>query len=323
MAIALRQNRVGHVENRIGGPIVLLERDRFGSPDDVGELVQVVHRRCAEAVDRLRVIAHHGDGTRVAERPNDVGLQRVGVLVFVDEDVVEPRAHRGSNRWRDAQCSPVQQQVVEVENPLSPLAGDVLPQHDLERLDVLDAPREMILDDGGELLLAVDHARVHRRDGVGTWKTTDLGELVQLGPHEPDQVGGVAGIEHRERWRQADRLGVGPQQAIGDRVKRPAPDLARPASVGHGGDAVEHLGCSATGEGEQQDPVRICTGLDQRRDPGGERLGLAGSGARNDEQMAAIVLDRGPLGGVERLEPGRVHLGGIHEHAFETTVARW
>ena len=52
-------------------------------------------RRGAEAVDRLRVVAHHREVRGVPARPHrleDVGLQRVRVLVLVDQDVVE---HRG------------------------------------------------------------------------------------------------------------------------------------------------------------------------------------------------------------------------------------
>ena len=46
----------------------------------------------AERIDRLRVVADDGQAAAVGlERQQDRGLQAVGVLVFVDQHVIEAR----------------------------------------------------------------------------------------------------------------------------------------------------------------------------------------------------------------------------------------
>jgi hypothetical protein len=54
------------------------------------EVEDVARRRSAEAVDRLGVVADHGEtGSTRPQGVEDVGLQRVRVLVLVDQHVVE------------------------------------------------------------------------------------------------------------------------------------------------------------------------------------------------------------------------------------------
>ena len=59
----------------------------------VRELPHVVRARGAEAIDGLRVVAHRGELRGRAHATHDVGLQGVGVLVLVDEDMVEHGTH--------------------------------------------------------------------------------------------------------------------------------------------------------------------------------------------------------------------------------------
>jgi hypothetical protein len=54
------------------------------------EIEDVAHLCGAEGIDRLRIVADHGQPGAVGlERQQDRRLQAVGVLVLVDEDVVE------------------------------------------------------------------------------------------------------------------------------------------------------------------------------------------------------------------------------------------
>ena len=70
--------------------------------------------------------------------------------------------------------------------------------------------------------------------------------------------------------------------------------------------AVEQLGRGAAAEREQQDAGWVDTVADEVREAGGERSGLAGARAGDDQQVAAVVLRRDPL------------LVGQHlEHSFE------
>ena len=89
------------------------------------------------------------------------------------------------------------------------------------------------------------------------------------------------------------------------------------------GDALDtpcHLGGGAARKGHEQDTARIGAGDDQMGDAVGERVGLAGAGAGNDQQRAgngaAAMLHRGALRRVQPVEiagqGGRIRRGDIH-----------
>ena len=66
------------------------QRDLLGANSTLGEGPHVLDCGVAEPVDGLGIVAHDGDGgTAVAEGVDDVGLNGVGVLKLVDEDMVE------------------------------------------------------------------------------------------------------------------------------------------------------------------------------------------------------------------------------------------
>ena len=81
---------IGGVEDRLGGAIVGFERDHRRASKFGGEIENVAHFGGAEAVDALRVVTH--DGEVAIERPHAMengGLQAVGILILVHEDVIE------------------------------------------------------------------------------------------------------------------------------------------------------------------------------------------------------------------------------------------
>ena len=91
----------------------------LGAGEALLEVEDVAHGGGAEGVDGLRVVADAGDAGAVrAQQRDDVGLQRVGVLVLVDEHVVEALAHAGAAGRVGEQAAPEQQQVVVVEHLL-------------------------------------------------------------------------------------------------------------------------------------------------------------------------------------------------------------
>jgi len=74
----------------------------------------------------LRVIAHHRDAGAVRlERVQDLGLQFVGVLVFVDQHVIEVGTDMLRQAWLAHHQVPVEQQVIVVEQRKALLALDV------------------------------------------------------------------------------------------------------------------------------------------------------------------------------------------------------
>ena len=59
----------------------------------IGEVEDVANGRGAERIDRLGVVADHGEAAAAGlQRQQDRGLQAVGVLVFVDQHVIEAAA---------------------------------------------------------------------------------------------------------------------------------------------------------------------------------------------------------------------------------------
>src|SRR5215211_6399572 len=105
---------------RIGGGVREPTRELEDVPDGGG----------AEPVDRLRVVP---DDRQVptagwSHRFEDVRLDRVRVLVLVDEDVVEHRSELLPGGGRRGERLPEQQQVVVVEDVLTALPLGVGPE---------------------------------------------------------------------------------------------------------------------------------------------------------------------------------------------------
>ena len=157
--------------------------------------------------------------------------------------------------------------------------------------------------------------------------------------HDRDQVFGVAAIENREGLLQSDPRGIFAQQPRADAVERARPlqgggrlprrcaersmeKLSRPAL---------HLRRRPARERQQQNALRIGAAADQVRDAVGERVGLAGAGAGDDQQRSAVlrlrtraVLDRESLLGVEGGEEviGMSHGAVSNDRSSEHTTPR-
>ena len=83
-------NGVGQFEDGSGGAVVLLQPVHLGPLPDILELQDVADIGTAPAVDALVVVADNGDVlVFVAEQFQPFMLNRVGVLIFIDEHVIE------------------------------------------------------------------------------------------------------------------------------------------------------------------------------------------------------------------------------------------
>jgi hypothetical protein len=256
----------------------------------------------APAVDRLRVVAHDGE-VPVPRRDevDDLGLQRVGVLVLVDEHVLELVGDDPGDRLvLGHQPPPVDEQVVVVHRVAGALALLV------EAVDALDLRR-----DGLEV-------RVRGGDDVGDGSVGVVGETDDVAHHRwfreaararvdgglvdasVDEVGGVLGVEDREVGGVAERLRVPAQKPVAHRVERPAPHAPhfRPDQPLH---APHHLARRAVGEGDEEDPRSRDARLDEPGDPVRHRARLARAGAGDDELRAVARSDHAVLFVVEGL----------------------
>ena len=78
-----------------------------------------LNRRRPERVNRLRIVAYHGQaGAPRLQRQEDTGLEPVGVLVLGDQHVIEALADMSRQSGLAYGLRPVQQQVVVIEDAL-------------------------------------------------------------------------------------------------------------------------------------------------------------------------------------------------------------
>ena len=97
-----------------------------GGLNCVGKVEDVAHRRGAERIDRLRVVADHGEAVPAGlQRQQDRRLQPVGVLIFVDQHMIEAAADLVGERRIAHRLRPVEQQIVVIEHVLALLGLDI------------------------------------------------------------------------------------------------------------------------------------------------------------------------------------------------------
>ena len=302
-----RDHRVRRIEDRPGGAVVAFELDDRGPGEPFGELEDVAHGRRSERVDRLRVVAdHHEPLTRGTERGEDVCLERVRVLVLVDEDVVERRRDRGPGGRVAAERAPEQEEVVVVERVLRTLAFGVDLEDRADLVDLLGAPRVLGLEDVGELDLGVHRPRVDVGERLLAREAPFALAESELAADQVHEVGRVRPVEHGEARRQAERASVESQEPVRRGVERAAPHTPEPSLAGQALGPREHLARGPAREREQQDALGWHAAVDQPGHPARERPRLARSGTRHHQERAAEMLDRRALLRVQGLE-----------HAFE------
>ena len=115
------------VQHLLRRSIILRQHDDIGLRlVAVREAENVLHGGRTERVDGLRIIAHHRDAFAVGlERVNDVALQAAGVLVFIDQHMVEILGQALRQRGRLHHHVPVQQQIIEIQAAIFLFAADV------------------------------------------------------------------------------------------------------------------------------------------------------------------------------------------------------
>jgi hypothetical protein len=84
-----------------------------------GEVEDVARGGGAKAVDRLGVVADHREPASIGFEPQqDLRLERVGILILVDQDEIEAGGDvRGERRERH-HVRPIEQQIVVIEHVL-------------------------------------------------------------------------------------------------------------------------------------------------------------------------------------------------------------
>ena len=207
-----RDERVAGVQDRLRRAVVLLQRDHRGAVELPREFEDVAEAGAAERIDALRIVADHRDVAVAAAQPaKDSRLQDVGVLVFVDQDVVVKRRDPRSQRRMLEQQTPEHEQVVVVDQvPFRLPLGEVGIDAGEVRLE-FRKPWELLGQDFGDRDLGVHVARVDvvqcllaRESALGV-------AIAKLGAGELHQVGRISLIHDREVTRESGGLAEPPE----------------------------------------------------------------------------------------------------------------
>ena len=287
-------HRVGGVDYGAGRTVVLLQLEHLRRGIVVAEREYVFDLRAAERVDALGVVAHHAHPRmKLREAADDDVLRIVGVLVLVDQDVLEQLLIAGQHVGAVAQQEiGLQQQVVEIHRAVLLGAAAVgvvyLAETGHLHLTVLGRIGRVggVRRGGDEAVFGERDARKHL---VGLILVVGEVHLLADGLYE---VLAVRGLVDGEALRIAYAVGVLAQNARKDRVERAHAYAAARRAPHHLLDAGAHLLGGLVGKGQGQNVVRLHPLLQHVGYARGEHAGLARARSRYDERRR-IVIDHG------------------------------
>ena len=302
----MRDEAVGGAEDVAGRAVILFEANGRGAGEILFEAQDIGNLRTAPRVDRLVVVADAAQVVaRMSEELEPFVLRRVGVLIFVDQNVAEAIAILGEDFGLGAEDHQhVQQQIAEVAGvegfeprlirgvELGPAAGGE--GFGFAGVDLVGSP--------AAVLPAVDEA-----GKLARWPAF----LVEVGGddqllHHPQLI---VGVEDREIAVQPDQLGMGAEHLGGDRMERAEPRHSFQRAARQLGHAIAHFPRRLVGEGDAEDLARPRQAAgDEVGEARGQRRGLAGAGAGEDQHrafgrqhgLALRRIEAGEVGGFGR-----------------------
>jgi hypothetical protein len=297
-------HRIGRRQDRLRRAIILLERDDVCARREMaGKIENVAHGGGAKRIDRLRIVADDGQASAVrTQRQEHGGLELVGVLIFVDQHMIEARRDILGDRGLLHHVRPIEQKIVVIEHLLLLLGLDIAAEQRLQLPLPHLAPGKIQVQNLLQRLLAVDGARIDGEAGVFGGKALVGLRETEIVAHEIHQIGGIAAIVDGESRRKANRFRIFAQEPRTDGVEGAGPRYRTCHRIGDCGaaalhragenaaDPAGHLDRCAPREGQQHDAARIGAALDQMRNPVRQGRGLARAGAGNDEQRSRLGL---------------------------------
>src|SRR5437868_7748144 len=152
-------------EDWLSRAIIALQRnDLCRRAELCGEVEDVADSRGAERINRLGVIADDGQPKSARlERENDRSLEPVGVLIFIDKDLVEAATVIIAKAWLADHLSPVEQKVIVIEHFLTLLGLDISGKQLLQLGHPGGAPRERRAQDFFDREFGIDATRIDRK----------------------------------------------------------------------------------------------------------------------------------------------------------------
>ncbi len=291
------------------GAVVLFQTNDRRAWKILFELEDVADFRAAPAIDRLVVVADAADVLVISRQQAQPQILRdVRILILVDEDIAEPLLIALQDirmLLKYADC--VQQQVAKIAgvqrnqprlifgvhlSPHAAIGVGVRGGHPIRR----DGAVLPAIDHGGELAggpaLVVDIVGLN-----------DLLHQAQL----------VVTVQNREAGFQIDQFRVPAQDLDAERVEGAEPGHPFDGPADQIADPVFHLARGLVGEGHGEDFVRAGGPRGQKvRDPAGQRLRFAGTGARQHQDRAVQRCHSLLLGRVQPVQIWRRGLRARH-----------
>ena len=315
-------DRICRGENVLCGTVVLFQQDRVGVRVVLLEVRNIADIRAAEGVDGLVGVTDHsqlggGHGVRVGaavSRCLRVGADQfthqlvlgvVGVLVLVHEDVAELAAVvvRDFGELLEQEDGAANQ-VVKVEG-----VGGAQTLR-VDGVDLRDGLLvRVIARHAGCVRFGADQLVLQRGDTVAHGFGGELlGVQVELFNDEAQQALRVGRIVDGEGGLQTQGGGLTAQHAHAEAVESRNPHVLG-ARANQCLNTFTHFGGSLVGEGDGENLAGgRAVGCEQVGDAVGEHAGLAGAGARDNEQGRAGVQHGFFLAFVEPCGEG----GGVH-----------
>jgi hypothetical protein len=174
-----------------------------------GEVENVPHGGGPKGINRLGIVADDGQAPAVGFEPHeDRGLQPVGILVFVDQNVVEAPGHIGGDGRHLHHLRPIEQQIVVIEHALALLGFHIGEEELLQLLLPRCAPGEGLRQHRLQHPLGIDRVAINRQAGRLAGKAALLARESELVTDHIQKIGGVLAIEDGEAGRNANTLAI-------------------------------------------------------------------------------------------------------------------
>ena len=197
---------IGGRQDRLRRAVVAVEGDDLRAGAEViGEIQDVADRGGAKRIDRLGVVADDGEAATIRlQREQDRRLKPVGVLIFVDHDMIEAAADLLRDSRLGHHLRPLQQQIVVIEDVLLLLGLDVAGEQLLQFVRPSRTPGKVLAEHLLDRRFARSRNGNRSQDRCPWWKTAlGLGES-ELVPHQVEQIRRILAIMDGEGRIEAD-----------------------------------------------------------------------------------------------------------------------
>jgi hypothetical protein len=258
---------IGQVKDLRGRPVVDFQLENLGRRIPIGKGENVGKMSPSEGVDGLRVVPHdHEVPMLLGQQVDDVGLDTIGVLILIHQDVAELFSISGSHLGMILkQGLPVEEEIVKIQAIEFLLPLPVVPGHGpnvVQQIVEIGKPLPHYVFQRPLGIYGKPH---HILQNLSPGEMGPLGiqpEFVDTGLHEALSIflvqDGVIRLETHER-------GVAAEDSVADVMKSSPPN---PAADPHGRrheefNPPEHLPGGLVGEGNQKDVGWVDSGFEE------------------------------------------------------------